>query len=364
MGSIISDDWEFMCNELPSDWDLYKKVCRSAIDPHKFNAPAIQDTSDEFYVKNPTNEHDNATIISHSAYLMSQKGLSNNMIGKIFFDSIFFLSSNPTFKDSALAVILSANLSSFSPEEQQAVTYAFTETHMLDSEKTITVTVHCGNKPIQGAMVTLAGSEIGKTDENGKFIVEFDNKYRGYIIASASVDGFDSYTQAVLLINDHENIDFNLAPNEDFGKTHGSDPDKKGDVDGEKVTVTMLQFATDDKGSAKSKAQEYYVQKGYKLSLQKLIDALGIGGITTDGTKIYYDTGIVPMELAFYVYGTDDLFDFNEPINEDVIVEPRINVGGLSSFDGDGEDGDGAFNLEDFSIDTDTYEDLMKQFGY
>lgn len=362
MGSIISGDWEFMCNEAPTSWKSYDTSVRSAIDPHKFNAPAIKDSSDTYYKENPDDEHENATIVSHSAYLMTQNGLSDDQVAKIFFNSLFDISSHPDYEESALAVINAAYLNSFTNEELKAVADAFIETKMLEPEGKITVNVHCGKHAVPNASVTINGTEIGVTDDSGNITVDFDTNYIGVIETAAVADGFDCITQTVTLLGGDDTIDFNLAPNEDFGKTHGSDPDKKGDVDGEKVTVTMLQFATDDKGSAKSKAQEYYVQKGYKLSLQKLIDALGIGGITTDGTKIYYDTGIVPMELAFYVYGTDDLFDFNEPINEDVIVEPRINVGGIYSSNEDG--GDGELNLEDFSIDTDTYEDLMKQFGY
>lgn len=325
MGSIITGDWEFSVNEIPSDWKYYQYAVRSAIDPNKYGAPAKKDTSDPNYKPAATDEHVNATIVSHSAYLMTQKGLSNEKVADVFFGSIFNLSPNPDFEEAALAILKTADNLSYSTEEKQAIYDSFVETKMLEP-KTKTIYVHCGNRYIPDATVIVNGTELGKTDEDGFFV--FD--WLGDAEISVKADGFDGMTQNIFLFSDVENLDFNLAVNKEFGEAHGSDSDKTGTITGEKVTVTILAMSADSiNDKVKETAQDYYVQKGAKISLQKLVDALGMDGVTTDGVKIYIDSGYFPIELSYYIYGTDELFYFNKPIYEDVVIEPRIGFEGI-----------------------------------
>ena len=349
MGSVIAGDWEFMTKEVPTDWEYYESALRSAVDPNKFGSPAIKDTSDEFYREYPKDEHDNASIVSHTAYLMTQKGLSNDKVAEVFFGSMFRLISNPDMESVAHAVIKTSNMLSYRKEEQQAIAEAFMDTKMLDTEGKIKIKVHCGNRDIADAVISIDGTEVGRTDDDGMLVLDLESRWIGDITVDAKADGFNGSTLLGYSLGDIVDFDFNLAVNKDFGKTHGSDPDKTGEVTGEKVVVTILAMEADGTSDyAKEKAQEYYVQKGSKISLQKLVDAMGMDGVTTDGTKIYFDTGIVPVELSYHIYGSDEVFDFNKPIYEDVVIEPVVGVGGMDfggqDLDDLAQELDGIFN--------------------
>ncbi|NLT09974.1 MAG: hypothetical protein GXY08_10780 [Ruminococcus sp.] len=350
MGSVISGSWEFMKHEVPSTWDHYDSSIRSAIDPNAYSAPAIKDTSDEFYKEYPTDEHQNASIISHTAYLMTQKGLTDNDVAGVFFNSMFRLASYTTMERSALALIKSGSGLCYTPDKQKAIAEALAETKMLETEGKITIKVHCGNRYIPDAEVTINDKKVGTTDDNGVLVLDYDPDWVFYADVNASADGFDGLTQTVSLLGDEETLDFDLSVNADFGKTHGSDDEKKGNVTGEKVTVTILSMEADGtSGYAKEQAQEYYVQKGSRIDLYKLVDAMNEEmekiddprmeqfmqmDITTDGTKIYFDTGIMPVELSYHLYGSDEVFDFSKPIYEDVVIEPVVGLGGYGSFGG------------------------------
>lgn len=350
IGSIITGDWNFIANEIP---EKYSSILgRNAMDPHQNSLPA--QVGDEYYLENPTDEHHNATVVSHSAYLMSQNGLTNDQIAKAYFASLFKMSSTPDFEESALSILQSVKLltynGTFSKEDVQKVAAALFETKMLDPDEGITINVHCGKHPIADAVVTINGKKVGSTDENGELIIDYEADFIGDVEICAKADGFSGLTQEITLLGEKEELGFNLAADKDFGKTHGSDDKKKGESSGETVTVTILDMAAAQSNKkAKPKAQDYSVQKGANIDLQKLVDSMksvdmlqdyGAGNISTDGKKIYFDTGYVPVELSYVVYGTDDVFDFSQPIYENVVIEPKIGIGdfGLGEFSMDGQD--------------------------
>ncbi|HRR76221.1 MAG TPA: M4 family metallopeptidase [Ruminococcus sp.] len=350
MGSVISGSWEFMKNEVPKSWDRYDSAVRSAIDPNAYSSPAIKDTSDEFYKEYPTDEHQNASIISHTAYLMTTKGLTDNEVAGVYFNSMFRLASYTTMERAALAIIRSGSGLCYTSDKQKAIAEALAETKMLETEGKITINVHCGNRYIPDAEVTINGKKVGTTDDKGVLVLDYDPDWVFYADVNASAAGFDGLTQTVSLLGDEETLDFDLSVNADFGKTHGSDDEKKGESTGEMVTVTILSMEADGTSShAKEQAQEYYVQKGSRIDLHKLVDAMNEEmkkiddpsmeqfmqiDITTDGTKIYFDTGIMPVELSYHIYGSDEVFDFSKPIYEDVVIEPVVGLGGYGSFGG------------------------------
>ena len=71
-------------------------------------------------------------------------------------------------------------------------------------------------------------------------------------------------------------------------------------------------------------------------------------GVSTDGIKLYYDINKMVkkldifdisgdltneetrIELSYRIHGTNETFDFSEPLYEDVIIEPMIGIGGES----------------------------------
>jgi Zn-dependent metalloprotease len=372
MGSLISGDWEFLVNEVSKKWAGYDTNVRSAIDPNKYHAPAI--LGDSKFDASWSDEHNNPTIISHTAYLMNQKGLSEDKIGEVFFHSMFRLTSNPDFEKAAIAVIKTAHVLGYSQEEQQAVAKSFIETKMLDPSGKVSVNVHCGKHIVPYATITVNGKEVGTTDEEGNLTFDFDPEWAGGAELSAEADGFKKLDNIIYFMLDDESIDINLAVADDFGSAHGSDAPISDGSTGEKVKVTIVQMAADGTSEhSKQKAQDYYVQKGSRISLKKLVEELNKAmsklkgskldeimdiNITTDGNKIYFDTGYMPVEMSYVIYGTDEEFDFSKPVMEDVVIEPRVGV----NFSGLGF-GDESFNMDDMQDLADALDGMFNGGG-
>ena len=353
MGAIISGDWLFIKNEIPSGYD---HLVRSAINPNEYGYP--DKVGGEYYIEEPRDEHINATIVSHSAYLMSQKGLSNEQIARLFFQSLKSLSSNPDFEETAQSILAAAYVLHYTDEEKQAVKEALQSTRMLVTGR-LAVYVHCGSHPIPNATVIQNGTVMGTTDEEGKLEIKYDPDNVVGNTITVKADGFKECTTIALTWYDEEKCNLNLAVDKDFGAAHGSEAPISDGSKGEKVKVTIMDMSYDKAdGHSKPKGQDYYVLKGSRISLQKLVVAMKegmekvkdkdpelgalMGDISTDGTKIYFDTGYMPVELTYHIYGTDEVFDFSKPITEDVVIEPVIGIGdfdfGFGSSFLDGED--------------------------
>ena len=330
MASIISGDWDYLANSIPKEWQYYTYNARSASDPNKYGNPAKNDASDQYYEEKPSDVHHNATIISHSAYLMTQKGLSNEQVAEIFFGSMRQLSQNPDYEEAAIAVMTTAELLSYSKEDMKAIADSFIETRMYKPEGKVNVYVHCGSTPLPDAEIMINGAVAGRTDSSGLLILDYDSEWISNAKINAEAEGFIGETKNESLMDDEIILDFNLSVDESFEAADSSDTEATSQVSDEKVKVTILAMSTSGKVNySKKSAQDFYVQKGSRIDLQKLVDAMGMKGITTDGIKIYFDTGYIPVELSYYIHETDEIFYFNMPVYEDVVIEPHIGIGGL-----------------------------------
>lgn len=80
--------------------------------------------------------HHNSTIVSHSAYLMYKNGAfsSKEQMAKVWYNSLFLLSSYSNFEDCAYAVIQSASNLGLEREKISIIKDAFVETRMLSQE--------------------------------------------------------------------------------------------------------------------------------------------------------------------------------------------------------------------------------------
>lgn len=342
MGSIIADDWDFLLQEVPSDWEYYSYLCRSASKPHTLGYPERKGSIDPYYIElnleddrtDNDDPHVNATIISHAGYLMNQYGMTKEEIADLFFNAMPALAGEPEFDEVAHILIDTAKRIFDQPEKWEIVENACAETRMLDPDENLSLSayVHCGNHPIPNATVSISGLDkiTGTTDDSGNVV--FKNTGRvGYVSVTVDAEGFESGYEKICVYDDIVNLDFDLAPNKDFGEVKGSDSSKKGNPSGETVTVTFMGMNfTNSSNQPKESAQEYSVRKGSKIDLKKLVDQLHIPYLTTDGTTLYFETGEFPLELSYYIYGTDEVFDFSKPINEDVIIEPKIGIEGLN----------------------------------
>ena len=121
-----------------------------------------------------------------------------------------------------------------------------------------------------------------------------------------------------------------------------TDPDKK--TEGQ-VKLTILNMTEPEN---MDKAEVFYIDKGSTIDLEDIVDKLGMFGVSTDGIKLYYDINKMVkkldifdisgdltneetrIELSYRIHGTNETFDFSEPLYEDVIIEPMIGIGGES----------------------------------
>ena len=318
IGSIAANDWEFMPHEFRNE--RFSSVYRSAIDPNKYNGPS--EVGGEYFVPFTytdesgntcyANEHDNATIVSHAAYLMSLKGLTNDEIAELFFNSMNNLVTGTDFRQAAISLIISADSLSFSQEKKAAVREALYETKMYTPQGKTHIYVHCGSRAIRNSTVTINGNIVGKTDRHGKLVLDFDMKWFGDVKIRAKAKGYDSLAKNVSLVGQNIELDFDLSR---------TDPDRK--VEGQ-VKVTILDMTEPDN---MDKAQVFYVSKGEPIDLEELVDQLGMFGVSTDGIKLYFANKYTPIELSYRIHGTKETFDFSEPLYEDVTIEPMIGIG-------------------------------------
>lgn len=130
-------------------------------------------------------EHKNSTVVGHAAYLMEKKGAVKNkeQLAKLWYNSLFLMSSYSNFEDCALAVIKTAKNMGLSTSSIEKIQEAFYETKMLEKTKyKVTGVVTADNKEIANLKITLKSESNNKafqisTSTKGEF--EFKELPRG-----------------------------------------------------------------------------------------------------------------------------------------------------------------------------------------
>ncbi len=155
IGSLIENkDW-LISDSIPA---FAKEVARDLSNPSVYKKPSNvggdyyfpdyylgDKTLDEYLEeKNAKNlfeidragEHHNATVVGHAAYLMYKNGAfsSKEQMAKVWYNSLFLLSSYSNFEDCAYAVIQSASNLGLKREKISIIKDAFVETRMLSQE--------------------------------------------------------------------------------------------------------------------------------------------------------------------------------------------------------------------------------------
>lgn len=124
-------------------------------------------------------EHVNSTVISHSAYLMYENGAFKNKeeMAKVWYNSLFLLSSYSDFEDAAYAVIQSAVNLGLPNDKIEIIKEAFYETKILADEyyDLSGVVTNDDDKALEGVLVTA----VNKLNVHVKFEVytDKDGKY-------------------------------------------------------------------------------------------------------------------------------------------------------------------------------------------
>jgi len=125
--------------------------------------------------------HTNSGIPNHAAYIMYNNGAFKDKqeMAKVWYNSLFLLTSTSDFEDCALAVIQTAKNLKLSTDKITIIENAFIETKMLgDNYAKLSGTVldSATNKPLEGARVTVINKKNPSvyfelsTDKNGKYI--------------------------------------------------------------------------------------------------------------------------------------------------------------------------------------------------
>ena len=266
-------------------------------------------------------EHRNSTVVSHAAYLMYENEAfeSREEMAKVWYNSLFLLSSYSNFEDCALAVIKSAQNLGLSTKSIEIIRDAFIEAKMLEVESyEVTGTVKSGSVPLENVTIEIYRSTTDTlyktytTDEEGKFNFELEGGTYKFVFKK---EGFNEHTKE-LTINGTLSLNVELAS------------EKKKEEGLQKVCTTdnchnFTIYMYEAEGDCLVlKPEIFAVEDGAVLSMDMLIDTLnGTFGITTDGTGMNVSIGGINIPLEFYYYGTNTKYDWNTPVTEDVEIE-------------------------------------------
>ncbi len=278
-------------------------------------------------------EHHNSTVVSHSAYLMYKNGgvKSFNDLAKLWYNSLFLLSSGASFEDSALAVIKTAKNLGYSESAINKIRDAFYETKILVKKNfTLKGIVSDGKENLDNVKIEI----ISQENANIKYVIKSNNgSYQVNDIPSGkykvtfSKNGYKVYSEIIDINKDSE---LNVKLEKDESKVNVNN---KGVCKGKKYNCHVFTIYTLEGGEngLKEKKNSYPIEDGTVLadknSLNKVFGKL----ITTDGTDFYMGVGEFKVKVSWYYKDTDTKFDWNKPITEDTEVEMKMFDGLLDN---------------------------------
>lgn len=262
--------------------------------------------------------HRNSTIPSYAAYLMYHNGAFKDReeMAKVWYNSLMFLNPYAKFEDCAYAVLTSARLLGLSQESLLIIEQAFVDTNMLEQKYFVFsghVTDEQGND-LRGVKVTAVNKKNSSaiyttyTTEDGLYT--FNKLPKGDYDISYSKSRYSSEDKEVSLLKDSV-LDLSLSKIDDSDISKAYCNPKKEIC----VIVTMYQISADSNGNMGETADKFYYKKGKKL------DDMGL--FNSDG---YYDLGEFSdlVKPGWYYRGTDKVYNWDEPVNEDLELEMKI----------------------------------------
>lgn len=158
--------------------------------------------------------HHNATVVSHSAYLMYENGAvkSKEELARLWYNSLYLMSSYSNFEDCALAVIKTAKNMGMKDSSIEKIKEAFYETNMLEKTKfKLSGNLTSEKKQIPNIEIKLRNEQTGKiytirTNNKGEF--EFKDLSKGKYSIIIDNEKYKSFKKTLEINNDiEENID-------------------------------------------------------------------------------------------------------------------------------------------------------------
>ncbi len=274
--------------------------------------------------------HENANVVVHAAYLMYDAGAfkSREEMAKVWYNSLFILSSYSNFEDCALAVIKTAKNLGLSDESVSKIEKAFMDTKMLENKNFILKgIVSSANEKLRDVSIKIYDYNINsliktiKTDKNGEFNLELST---GMYKVVASKKGFNEMS-ITTNVKGNSTLNISLASSKKGADKSNIINSCKGSTC---VSVTIYFLDNDDTNKLNENYEIYSIDKGSKIDAKQIVDyankILKSNMLSTDGKSFYVTASGLQMEFGWYYKGTDNKFDFNLPINEDISIEMKM----------------------------------------
>lgn len=326
------------------------ETLRSASEPEKYNYPSVKGgeyyypdgylngRTIEQYLKDRKIEsitdldkggvHDNSNVVSHAAYLMYDAGAfdSREQMAKVWYNSLFLLSSYSNFEDCALAVIKTAQNMGLSGDSIYKITKAFVDTKMLESKNlSLSGKITSGNEIIKDAKIEVYSNEKNTyldstvSDSNGKYELELSvGVYKIKVIK----DGFEKY-ETLIVLKGKTTLDIELAAvKNSFEKTDYCDSS-------DCVTLTIYYLEPGTAGVLREGKTVYTINKGTKADINELLKIINNQSdgakMSSDGETFSVSVGEFNIDASWYYRGTDNKVNFNLPINDNIEIEMKID---------------------------------------
>ena len=304
--------------------------------------------------------HRNANVIGHAAYLMEASGAFKNReeMAKVWYNSLFLLSSYSTFKDCALAILKTAENLGLDALAIYKIKDAFYKTKILEgSDYTLNGKVVNDIKEVRNATIEIYLEETNQlvyrtlSNEKGEFSYSLlPGKYR----IQVSKTGFENFLE-ILEITKDTNYTISL-------ESKGTETISTACTTKDCVKVTFYYMDTNEKEMVENHITEV-INKGAILGNQYILEAADFASgieLKSDGKTFVMDIGGVKLDFAWYYRGSDRKFDWNVPIEKDTEIEMKIANG---IFDNDSfiDSGNGQIDIDSILEATDYFENWFQE---
>jgi bacillolysin len=278
--------------------------------------------------------HDNSNVFSHAAYLMFTSGAFSDReeMAKVFYNSLYLLSSYSDFEDAALAIIKTAKNFGLSTDSISKITQAFYDTNILVQKKyKINGIVKSGKVPLNNVIINIYSADDNEptlttnSNDNGEYNVELPSgNYKIEFIKN----GFNNYSKDII-INADTILNVNMSKQSNKKDTLTSECQYA------KCYNLRIYYLVDNNNKFEEQYDTIAVEADKVIGTDTLINTInGLNGssiLSSDGKSFYYNINGEKFEFAWYYKDTDTVFDWNEPISQDVDLEMKMLNGDIDN---------------------------------